>query len=567
VRRPAVSSGGRRVLVAVVVEVVVAAVAVAATWGSATASNRDLSRYGTAAAFLVSLVVVVLVWRLDRDRAPGRARGGTTGATADGGFDWTWSIDLDGTVVSSDAGVNMLLGYTTVEVMGKNLYRFVHARDRDQARRRVRQAVDDRAGWSDWVQRLVHRDGSDRWVQSSAMPTVSQAGTVVGFRGTAHDVTPTVLAERSDAARRDGLGAKRSRIQAILRNPTGSLRMVFQPIVAMDGSIVGVEALARFSAEPARRPDQWFAEAAEVGLGAELELLAVQVALDQLDRLPDGYLAVNLAPTTIAHPSFHELLDSPDTPCDRLVVELTEPMPIESYDELRTVLDAARARGVRITVDDAGAGSASFRHILELRPDLIKLDRAMVMGLGADPARQVLATALVDAARVIGATVVAEGVEDLAALSAVRAVGITLAQGYLFGAPGEPPITVGDFVASSDLRAIVIDADASTRLLVTGAAHRAGIEVVGEADGGDEGLRLAEQTKPDVVVLDANDHAMLPELRRAVPGAFIIVLSSTTTTMRRSAVMPTRADAYVAQDDVARRLPELFTAVIDRHAS
>lgn len=538
-------------------------------WGRGDGADVGRANAAAAAAVLAAIACAAATVRLARSLPEAGGRGNSTGAPLDGAVDWVFAIDVDGRVVSSDAGVNMLLGYTTDEIVGSDSYRLIHFDDREAARRRVLRSIEDRIGWNDWVLRMTHRDGSERWVQSYATPTVNEVGRVVGFRGSVHDVTSAVLAERADVASRDGLGAKRGRIQAILRDPTSHLRVVFQPIVSMDGTIAGVEALARFAMQPARTPDRWFAEANEVGLGVELELLAVELAITHLDELPDGYLAVNLSPTTVVHPRFRELMARPAMPRRRLVVELTEHVPVDGYDELRAVLDPLRISGLRLAIDDAGAGYSSLRHILELRPDLIKLDRAMVVGISEDAARRVLASALVDVARLIGASVVAEGVEDLASLNATRVAGITLAQGFLFGMPDDPPITLHDAMEGSGHRVIVIDDDPVVRLLVSRMARRAGIEVVGQASDGEEGLRLAERLEPDVIVLDLNmpvmgGEAALPELRRLLPTTFIVVLSATADVDVATNVVAAGADAYVGKDEAATRLPEVFATVLTR---
>jgi EAL domain-containing protein (putative c-di-GMP-specific phosphodiesterase class I) len=98
-----------------------------------------------------------------------------------------------------------------------------------------------------------------------------------------------------------------------------------------------------------------------------------------------------------------------------------------------------RERGLRVAVDDVGAGYASLRHVLELRPDIIKIDRSLVHGLADDNARRVAVTAFVALARDLGSTVIAEGVEDRSDYAAVRELGVHGAQGYLLGRPSTHP--------------------------------------------------------------------------------------------------------------------------------
>lgn len=215
----------------------------------------------------------------------------------------------------------------------------------------------------------------------------------------------------------------------------GALGMVYQPIIDLDsGTVVGKEALARFDCEPRQTPDIWFAEAADVGLAIELELLAISLALERLpDLAPDQYLSLNTSPTTAAAPALHELLWR--SGYDRIVLEITEHAKVLDYDVLRDALDELRAHGVRLAVDDAGAGFASLQHILLLRPDVIKLDISLTRSIDSDPVRRALALALVSFANELGATIVAEGIETIDEMRAVQALGVRCGQGYFLGRP------------------------------------------------------------------------------------------------------------------------------------
>jgi EAL domain-containing protein (putative c-di-GMP-specific phosphodiesterase class I) len=212
--------------------------------------------------------------------------------------------------------------------------------------------------------------------------------------------------------------------------------MAYQPVVDVaDGRVVFVEALARFDSEPYRSPDLWFRDAWQSGLGAELELAAVEAALADLDRLPDGArLAVNLSPPVVTRPRLRHLLGSADP--SRVVIELTEHAAIDDYPRVRNTLASLRDLGVRLAVDDTGAGFASLSHIIKLAPDLIKLDYELIHGIASDPVRRSLATAIVGFAADIGSDIVAEGIETADELDVVRTLGIRYGQGYLLGRPG-----------------------------------------------------------------------------------------------------------------------------------
>jgi EAL domain-containing protein (putative c-di-GMP-specific phosphodiesterase class I) len=211
--------------------------------------------------------------------------------------------------------------------------------------------------------------------------------------------------------------------------------MLVQPIVELaTGRVAGAEALARFPDSPARSPDLWFADAAAAGLGVELELSAIRAALCLLDRLPPStYLSVNASPATVVSEPFLELLSS--VPADRLVLELTEHVPVADYDRLAGPLNRLRWRGVRLAVDDAGSGYSSLQHILNIAPDIIKLDAALVRDVDTDPARRSLVASLKMFADRTDAAVVAEGIETEQEHATLMRLNIGFGQGYYLGRP------------------------------------------------------------------------------------------------------------------------------------
>jgi EAL domain-containing protein (putative c-di-GMP-specific phosphodiesterase class I) len=214
-----------------------------------------------------------------------------------------------------------------------------------------------------------------------------------------------------------------------------AFRIVYQPIVDLaDGQAVAVEALSRFIAEPYGPPDAWFADAWEVGMGAELELAAFEAALANVAVIPAPCrVAINLSPSVITHPDL--LPQVSEAGAERVVIELTEHVAVHDYDRVRSAVALLRAQGARLAVDDMGAGFASFRHIVKLAPDIIKLDRELVHDIDSDPVRRSVAAAMVSFARDVGSDIVAEGIETRRELEAVRALGIRYGQGMLIGAP------------------------------------------------------------------------------------------------------------------------------------
>jgi EAL domain-containing protein (putative c-di-GMP-specific phosphodiesterase class I)/ActR/RegA family two-component response regulator len=227
----------------------------------------------------------------------------------------------------------------------------------------------------------------------------------------------------------------------------GVLTMVFQPVVDLhDSDVVGVEALARFAGTPTRSPKEWFSQAADVSMDLELELHAVAEALTHIDLLAaHQFMSVNVSPATATTAELRDLLAV--APGSRIVLELTEHVPVTDYEALWPAFDELRAQGVRIAVDDAGAGYAGLQHILRLRPDVVKLDHDLTRDINADPARRALASAMTSFAWEIGAALVAEGIETEAELEALRRIGVPWGQGYHLATPG--PLTASGQLPST----------------------------------------------------------------------------------------------------------------------
>ncbi|HVC68024.1 MAG TPA: EAL domain-containing protein [Acidimicrobiales bacterium] len=215
-----------------------------------------------------------------------------------------------------------------------------------------------------------------------------------------------------------------------------SLETHFQPIVNLrSGTMIGTEALSRFPDGPRRTPDVWFAEAASVGLGVDLEVTAVEMALAEIRSLPSElYLSLNASVETIVSEDFRAILDG--APAERIVLELTEHTPVANYREFAQEIEWLRSAGVRLAVDDAGSGFSSFNHILNLKPDIIKLDISLTRGIDKDPARQALGRALLNfGLEAYRTTIVAEGIETAGELETLRSLGCPSGQGFILGRP------------------------------------------------------------------------------------------------------------------------------------
>ena len=207
-----------------------------------------------------------------------------------------------------------------------------------------------------------------------------------------------------------------------------------QPIHSLKtGKPVGVECLARFPDAMMRGPDKWFEEAAEIGRGIELELLAVECALDSLKHVPkDHYVSVNASPDTIMSGALHQVLERAGK--KNLVVEVTEHQQIGDYAALKKALKPI-SRYARIAIDDVGSGYAGLRHMVDLAPDMLKLDMTLTRDVHSDLARCALVGAMVRFAEAIGSKLIAEGIEHEEEAAVLKKLGVEYGQGYYFAKP------------------------------------------------------------------------------------------------------------------------------------
>jgi PAS domain S-box-containing protein len=233
-----------------------------------------------------------------------------------------------------------------------------------------------------------------------------------------------------DVAERTEAGRGRDHIADLIARR--AFRPVFQPIVDLrHDEIVGYEALTRFS--DGANPEAMFAEAAAVGLGIDLETATLGAALASAEALPESaWLNLNASPELIlAGEPLRGLVAGSSR---ALVLEVTEHAPIADYPAFRAAM-AALGPNVQFAVDDTGTGFASLRHIVELRPAFVKLDRSLMAGLESDDARQAMIVGLCHFAHVTGCRLIVEGIETDSELTLLRALAIELGQGYLLGRP------------------------------------------------------------------------------------------------------------------------------------
>ena len=264
---------------------------------------------------------------------------------------------------------------------------------------------------------IVSYDNSASGLLVERLPALVTFGSIIGTL-----IRPGLKARRREVADRSAL---QDMIEARAFTP------YFQPIVDLwDGSVVGHEALTRFT--DGRPPNVVFGEAARAGLGIDLEVACLHASIDASERLsPNSYLSLNTSPELVLSGKLGGILTAINRP---VVLEITEHVEIDDYAGLRRELQRLGS-SVRLAVDDAGAGYASFRHILELAPDFVKIDLDLVRGVDAEPARQALIAGMGYFAVKRKLRLVAEGIETRKELDALQALAVPYGQGYLLGRP------------------------------------------------------------------------------------------------------------------------------------
>ena len=216
-----------------------------------------------------------------------------------------------------------------------------------------------------------------------------------------------------------------------------SMSMVYQPIVDIRGwsastsTIIGYESLARF---PHSTPPEWFNLAGSSGLGVDLEILALKAGIRGFSALGQGpFLALNLSNPTLLSPQLPVALEGIDP--GRVVLELSDTARIRSYEVTRRAVERLRERGIRLAVDDVGAGEIDMWHILRLDPDIIKLDRQLVADQENVRRNDALIRGITTMARDLGIMVIAEALETDGERQRLLDLGVEFGQGYLFGKP------------------------------------------------------------------------------------------------------------------------------------
>ena len=348
-------------------------------------------------------------------------------------LDMLATANADGYFIRLNPAWTETLGYDLEELRGRPFVDFVHPDDRDATTAEAARQVNLGQTVLNFQNRYRHRDGSYRWLEWVSTPSAD--GT--RLYAMARDITArkeederlaAMLAPAQEARRRREEAHRR--IEAAIADR--AFAPVFQPIIELSSQrTVGFEALTRF--HDGCRPDEMFAAALDCGLGIELETVTLEAALQIGRLLPAGaWLSLNVSPPLVVAGA---VLDRVLAPRSRpVVLEITEHEAIIEYAPLREAV-LRLGPDVRLAVDDAGAGVANFNHLVELRPNFLKIDVGLVRGVHEDVGRQAVVAGLVHFAASAGCQVIAEGIETDAELAMVRSLGVTLGQGYLLARP------------------------------------------------------------------------------------------------------------------------------------
>ena len=219
------------------------------------------------------------------------------------------------------------------------------------------------------------------------------------------------------------------------------LELHYQPIIDLGtGEVVGAEALARWH-HPRLGPvppDRFVAVAEAEGLTSVLDRWVVGRALAEGARLlpATAYVAVNLSARTLGEPALEgwvaESAKGAGLAPERVVLEVTESATMADPRTAARVLEDLCHRGFRIAVDDFGTGHSSLAYLRRLPVATLKVDRSFVAEVTTDPGARAITASIVDLARTIGLTVVAEGVETAEQRDVLRTLGATSGQGWLW---------------------------------------------------------------------------------------------------------------------------------------
>ena len=224
----------------------------------------------------------------------------------------------------------------------------------------------------------------------------------------------------------------------------GPIATFFQPIVEATDSGVSLHAVECLTRGPRgtdiEEATPLFEYVRRNGLEGEMDCACAQNALHTIMCNSDARIAINVHPNTLGERrDFVRLLIRQSVACNvdpsRLIVEIGEQAPATNPRAFRRAVGALRQHGVSIAIDDVGHGYANYKSIMDCNPDYLKIDRYFVQRASDDPSRRAVVKSICALGEHFGAAVIAEGVETARDRDALRAMGIKLFQGFLYGRP------------------------------------------------------------------------------------------------------------------------------------
>lgn len=256
----------------------------------------------------------------------------------------------------------------------------------------------------------------------------------------------TLLAELA-RVKREALALQQSNLpvhdhamlNAALTRALEQLHLVYHPIVSLAArTTVGFEALVRSGEGSMRTPQALFEVAGLLGRQTELSRRIYTLIARDAASIRDGLLLfVNVHPHDLLDPSLHGQGSPLAAHASRIVLEVTERASLDHLGDIGPFVQALRALGYRLAVDDLGTGYAGLASFTHLSPDFVKLDRALVSGIHRHVTKQRVVGAMYGLCKDLGIRVISEGVETNEERDALVALGADLLQGYLFARPAE----------------------------------------------------------------------------------------------------------------------------------
>lgn len=236
--------------------------------------------------------------------------------------------------------------------------------------------------------------------------------------------------------------------------------MAFQPIVDLkEGNAFAYEALVRGTeGQPARTVLDQVTPENRFAFDQKCRVRAVEkaAALGMTTNLSINFMANAVYEPALCLRSTLDAAARTGFPIERIIFETTEDERIADTERLKSILREYQHKGLKTAIDDFGAGYAGLRLLADFQPDIVKIDMGLVRDIDADSARRTIVAGIVGMCRMLGARIIAEGVETAAEVRTLRDLGIELMQGYLFAKPAFealPPIDLS--AISADLRANV----------------------------------------------------------------------------------------------------------------